>query len=86
MHTRTLGRSGLEISIVGLGCNNFGSRCDAEQTRAVVDAAIDAGITFFDTADSYGQRGRSEEFLGQALQGRRHDVVLATKFVSRMGG
>ena len=85
MRTRTLGRSGLEISIVGLGCNNFGSRCDAEQTRAVVHAAIDAGITFFDTADSYGQRGRSEEFLGLALQGRRQDVVLATKFVSRMG-
>jgi aryl-alcohol dehydrogenase-like predicted oxidoreductase len=85
MHTRTLGRSGLEISIVGLGCNNFGGRCDAEQARAVVHAAIDAGITFFDTADVYGQRGRSEEFLGQALQGRRHDIVLATKFAGRMG-
>ena len=69
----------LEVSVVGLGCNNFGSRLDATATAAVVDAALDAGITFFDTADLYGE-GASEEFLGRALGGRRRDVVVATKF------
>jgi len=80
MEYRTLGNSGLLVSIVGLGCNNFGSRLDADRTQTVVDAAIDAGVTLFDTADMYGQGGGSETFLGQALKGRRDEVVLATKF------
>jgi aryl-alcohol dehydrogenase-like predicted oxidoreductase len=82
--TRPLGRSGLEVSVLGLGGNNFGRRIDLEATRAVVDAALDAGITFFDTADIYG-RGLSEEYLGQVLDGRRDQVVLATKFGMDMG-
>jgi aryl-alcohol dehydrogenase-like predicted oxidoreductase len=65
---------------VGLGCNNFGGRLDFEGTRAVVKAALDAGVTFFDTADVYGNRGESERFLGEILEGRREQVVLATKF------
>jgi len=69
----------LEVSVVGLGCNNFGRRVDEAGTRAVVDAALDAGVTFFDTAESYGG-GKSETFLGQVLGGRRQRVVLATKF------
>ncbi|AXE24350.1 aldo/keto reductase [Streptomyces globosus] len=76
----SLGSSGLQVSAVGLGCNNFGGRLDAKETRAVVDAAIDAGITLLDTADIYGGRGGSETHLGQALKGRRDRVVLATKF------
>jgi aryl-alcohol dehydrogenase-like predicted oxidoreductase len=76
---RPLGDSGLTVSRVGLGCNNFGGRIDKERSRAVVDAALDAGITFFDTAHSYGN-GLSEAFLGELLEGRRDDVVLATKF------
>ncbi|RSS91983.1 aldo/keto reductase [Streptomyces sp. WAC05292] len=75
-----LGSSGLQVSAVGLGCNNFGGRLDAKETRAVVDAAVDAGITLLDTADIYGGRGGSETHLGQALKGRRDRVVLATKF------
>ncbi|MEV7616816.1 aldo/keto reductase [Streptomyces sp. NPDC089799] len=76
-----LGSSGLLVSAVGLGCNNFGARLDAASTRTVVDAALDAGITLLDTADIYGSpRGSSEEHLGQALKGRRDEVVLATKF------
>jgi aryl-alcohol dehydrogenase-like predicted oxidoreductase len=78
MRTRTLGP--LEVSVVGLGCNNFGGRIDEEGTFAVVDAAIDAGVTFFDTADIYGGQGGSEELIGRALQGRRDRVVLATKW------
>ena len=85
MTHRPLGRSGLMVSVVGLGCNAFGSRIDAEQTRAVVDTALDAGITFFDTADTYGL-GASEELLGRALGSRRADVVLATKFGMDMQG
>ncbi len=69
----------LEVSVVGLGCNNFGRRVDVDGTRAVVDAALEVGVTFFDTAESYGD-GRSEEFLGQALRERRDQAVLATKF------
>ncbi|HET9675123.1 MAG TPA: aldo/keto reductase [Gaiellaceae bacterium] len=80
MRTRTLGTSGPDVSVVGLGCNNFGSRVNEEGTRAVVDAALDAGITLFDTADVYGNRGGSETALGKALKGRRDRVVLATKF------
>ncbi|WP_405977311.1 aldo/keto reductase [Streptomyces sp. NBC_00158] len=75
-----LGTSGLKVSAVGLGCNNFGGRLDARATRDVVDAAIDSGITLLDTADIYGGRGGSESHLGQALKGRRDQVVLATKF------
>ena len=82
--TRPLGRSGIDVSIVGLGCNNFGRRVDLDATRAVVDAALEEGITFFDTADIYG-RGQSEEYLGEVLQGRRDQVVLATKFGMDMG-
>ncbi len=80
MEYRNLGTSGLRVSLVGLGCNNFGMRLDTEQTRAVVDRAIDCGITLFDTADMYGGRGGSEEQLGQILGSRRKDIVLATKF------
>src|SRR3984957_14167618 len=75
-----LGRSGLLVSAVGLGCNNFGSRLDVAGTRAVVDAAIDAGITLFDTSDTYGNGGGSETALGEVLGSRRSQVVLATKF------
>ena len=82
--TRPLGTSGLDVSIVGLGCNNFGRRVDLEGTRAVVDAALEEGVTFLDTADIYG-RGMSEEYLGEVLQGRRDEVVLATKFGMDMG-
>ncbi|HET7573273.1 MAG TPA: aldo/keto reductase [Gaiellaceae bacterium] len=83
MRTQRLGNGGPEVSVVGLGCNNFGRRCDLEQTRAVVDAALDAGVTLFDTADVYGE-GLSEEYLGQLLEGRRDQVVLATKFGAQM--
>src|SRR5690348_14496021 len=79
MQTRKLGDGGPEVSVVGLGTNNFGRRCDYDQTLAVIDAALDAGITLFDTADIYGQ-GMSEEYIGRALEGRRDRVVLATKF------
>jgi aryl-alcohol dehydrogenase-like predicted oxidoreductase len=75
----------LQVSRVGLGCNNFGGRLDRAGTRAVVDAAIAAGVTFFDTADIYGGRGGSEELLGEVLHGRRDRVVLATKFGGEMG-
>jgi aryl-alcohol dehydrogenase-like predicted oxidoreductase len=80
MRYRTLGDSGLLVSVVGLGCNNFGGRIDLQRTRAVVDAAIDAGITLFDTAEMYGKDGGSELALGEVLAGRRDKVVLATKF------
>ena len=85
MEYRKLGRSGLTVSVVGVGCNNFGRLCDPEQTKAVVQAALDEGVIFFDTADTYGPRGLSEEFLGRALARRRHDVVVATKFAGSMG-
>lgn len=81
MRYRPLGNSGLHVSVVGLGCNNFGSRLDLARTRAVVDAAIENGITLFDTADIYGGVvGTSEKLLGDVLDGRRDEVVLATKF------
>jgi aryl-alcohol dehydrogenase-like predicted oxidoreductase len=83
MAYRRLGGSGLAVSVAGLGCNNFGMRIDLDATRAVVDAALDAGVTLFDTSDSYGA---SEELLGEVLQGRRDDVVLATKFGSPVRG
>ena len=79
MRTRPLGTGGPEVSVVGLGCNNFGARADLEQTRAVIDAALDAGVTLLDTADIYST-GTSEEYIGRVLEGRRDRVVLATKF------
>ncbi|HTX07633.1 MAG TPA: aldo/keto reductase [Solirubrobacteraceae bacterium] len=86
LETRSLGVLGPEVPVIGLGCNNFGRRVDLEGTRAVVDAALEAGITFFDTSNTYGDpHGRSEEFLGEVLEGRRDQVVLATKFGMDMG-
>jgi aryl-alcohol dehydrogenase-like predicted oxidoreductase len=85
MRTRRLGSSDLEVSVVGLGCNNFGGRIDEAASRAVIDAALDAGVTFFDTADVYGNRGGSEEIIGRALEHRRDQVVLATKFGHDLG-
>ena len=82
MRYRSLGNSGLVVSVAGLGGNNFGRKLDVDATRAVVDAALDAGITLLDTAESYGA-GRSEEFLGEVLARRRDQVVLATKFGHR---
>ncbi len=82
METRQLGASGLGLSVVGLGCNNFGSRIDERQAAEVVRAALDAGITHFDTAESYGG-GQSEVHLGKALGSRRDEVVIATKFAPR---
>jgi aryl-alcohol dehydrogenase-like predicted oxidoreductase len=84
MNHRSLGKSGLEVSTVGLGCNNFGMRIDLEATRKVVDKALDLGITLFDTADIYGNKGGSETMLGQVLGERRKDIVLATKFAGPM--
>jgi Predicted oxidoreductases (related to aryl-alcohol dehydrogenases) len=83
MRYRPLGQSGLLVSVVGLGCNNFGGRLDADRTRSVVDAAIDVGITLFDTSDTYGGGGGSERALGEILGSRRDQVVLATKFGGR---
>jgi aryl-alcohol dehydrogenase-like predicted oxidoreductase len=80
MRYRPLGESGLVVSVAGLGCNNFGGRLDLDGTRAVVDAAIDAGITLFDTSDTYGAGGGSERALGEILGRRRDQIVLATKF------
>ena len=85
MEYRNLGKSGLQVSALGLGCNNFGRRCDKAQTAVVVNKAIELGVTLFDTADVYGPRGLSEEFLGAALKDHRRDVVIATKFVGPMG-
>lgn len=85
MRMKTLGRSGLKVSVVGLGCNNFGMKCDQAETDAVVHKALDCGITLFDTADAYGNRGGSETMLGKALGARRKDIVLATKFSLPMG-
>jgi aryl-alcohol dehydrogenase-like predicted oxidoreductase len=81
---KNLGQSGLSLSLVGLGCNTFGAPLDVEATRKVVHRALDLGITFFDTADSYGNMGGSEEQLGRILGERRKDIVLATKFGNPM--
>src|SRR5690348_13283936 len=87
MRYRPLGRSGLVVSVVGIGCNNFGRKVDEAGTRAVVDAAIDAGVNLFDTADIYGNPpGESEALLGRVLKGRRDGVVIATKFGMDMQG
>lgn len=89
MNYKRLGTSGLQVSSVGLGVNNFGGRCTLEQSKAVTKAALDHGITFFDTADVYppvpGAQGKSEEFLGKSLGRKRKDVVIATKFGMPMG-
>jgi len=84
MHTRNLGGSGLRVSAVGLGCNNFGQRTDLETSRKVIHRAIDLGITLFDTADIYAGIGGSETVLGEVLGDRRKDLVLATKFSKPM--
>ncbi len=85
MEYRNLGSSGLKVSVVGIGCNNFGRRCDKDRTADVVAAALDNGINFFDTADVYGPRGLSEEFLGAAIAGLdRTQIVIATKFANQM--
>jgi aryl-alcohol dehydrogenase-like predicted oxidoreductase len=81
MQTRKIGS--LDASVVGLGCNNFGWRIDAEASAKVIDAAIESGVTFFDTADRYG-KGQSEDFLGRALGKRRDEIILATKFGMEM--
>src|SRR5262245_8321816 len=82
MEYRTLGS--LKMSVVGIGCKNFGWRTDVKGTASVVDAALDAGVNFFATADMYGA-GQSEEFLGRALKGRRERAIIATKFGMKMG-
>ncbi len=84
MEYRSLGNSGLQVSVVGLGCNNFGGRVDAAGTAAVIDKCIDMGITLFDTADLYGG-GKSEEFMGPALKQHRRNIVIATKAAGPMG-
>jgi aryl-alcohol dehydrogenase-like predicted oxidoreductase len=86
LSTRRLGDSGREVSAVGLGCNNFGGRLDADGTAAVLEAALDAGVTFFDTADIYGGAGASEQLMGAALAGRRDEFLIATKFGWPMDG
>jgi aryl-alcohol dehydrogenase-like predicted oxidoreductase len=80
LEQRNLGRSGLQVSLIGLGCNNFAGRIDFEATKRVVHVALDLGITLFDNADTYGERGGAEEYLGRILGPRRKDIVLATKF------
>ncbi|HXP04144.1 MAG TPA: aldo/keto reductase [Stellaceae bacterium] len=80
MEQRNLGRSGLQVSLIGLGCNNFAGRIDFAATQKVVHKALDLGITLFDNADTYGERGGAEEYLGKILGDRRKDIVLATKF------
>jgi aryl-alcohol dehydrogenase-like predicted oxidoreductase len=84
MEIRNLGRSGLRVSAVGLGCNNFGQRTDLETSRKVIHKAIDLGITLFDTADIYAGMGGSETVLGEVLGDRRKDIVLATKYCKPM--
>ena len=84
MEIRNLGGSGLRVSAVGLGCNNFGQRIDLEASRKVIHKAIDLGITLFDTADIYSGMGGSETVLGEVLGDRRKDIVLATKFSKPM--
>ena len=80
MRYRQLGRSGLTVSVLALGCNTFGLSLDAAQSRTLVEAALEAGVTLFDTAQAYGSpRGSSESFLGEALRGRRHEAIVSTK-------
>lgn len=84
MELRPLGSSGLKVSLIGLGCNNFGGRIDLDATRKVIDATLAVGVNHLDTADIYGGGGKSEEFIGESLGARRKDVVLATKFAKPM--
>src|ERR1700759_2205299 len=84
MEIRNLGESGLRVSSIGLGCNNFGGRIDETATKAVIHKALDLGITLFDTADVYGERGGSETVMGRILGDNRKRIVLATKFASPM--
>jgi aryl-alcohol dehydrogenase-like predicted oxidoreductase len=84
MEQRNLGSSGLQVSVVGVGCNNFGGRIDFDATKAVVHKALEVGITLFDTADVYGGKGGSETFLGEILGDERKNIVLATKFGLQM--
>lgn len=84
METRALGKSGLQVSVVGLGCMNFGMMNDQAQATAIVNRSIELGVNFFDTADIYGNRGTSEEYLGKALGSRRRDVIVASKFAASM--
>jgi aryl-alcohol dehydrogenase-like predicted oxidoreductase len=84
METRSLGTSGLQVSLAGLGCMNFGAMNDQAQSTAIVNRAIELGVNFFDTADVYGNRGTSEEYLGRALGARRANFIIATKFASPM--
>jgi aryl-alcohol dehydrogenase-like predicted oxidoreductase len=87
MNKKPLGNSGLEITSVGVGCMNFGMMCDQDTTTAIVNAALDAGVNFFDTADIYGgPHGKSEQLVGNALGNRRKDIILATKFGAKRGG
>jgi len=87
MEMKPLGESGIEVSSVGLGCMNFGMMCDQATTDAVVNATLDAGVNFFDVADTYGgPHGSAEELLGKALGARRKDIILATKFGAKRGG
>ena len=86
MEQRAFGPSGLKLSLVGLGTNNFGGRIDLEASRKVIHKALDLGVTHFDTADVYGNSGGSEEILGKVLGPRRSEVVLATKFGAQMAG
>jgi aryl-alcohol dehydrogenase-like predicted oxidoreductase len=81
---RNVGKSGLQVSLIGVGCNNFGARIDFSETQSVVHRALDLGVTLFDTADIYGNRGDSESFLGRVLGDRRKEIVLATKFAMQM--
>jgi aryl-alcohol dehydrogenase-like predicted oxidoreductase len=86
MEYRTLGKSGLQVSALGLGCNNLGRQVDMPTTQAIIDKCLEYGMTFFDTADVYGaEKGKSEEFLGRALKAHRRDVVIATKGGAPMG-
>jgi aryl-alcohol dehydrogenase-like predicted oxidoreductase len=85
MEYRNLGNSGLQVSVVGLGTNQIGGRVDAAGTKAIIEKCMDTGVTFIDTADGYGGRGKSEEYLGQALKPFRREVVIATKSVMPMG-
>src|SRR3978361_1502310 len=84
MEIRNLGRSGLRVSSIGLGCNNFGGRINETATKLVIHKALDLGITLFDTADVYGERGGSEEVMGRILGDDRKRIVLATKFAAPM--
>jgi aryl-alcohol dehydrogenase-like predicted oxidoreductase len=86
MELRRLGQQGPEVTILGLGCNNFGGRADRDASLAVIDAALEEGVLLFDTADIYGNQGGSETIIGEALRGRRDRVVLATKFGHAMAG